>query len=119
MHDFKKLSVWQKTRAFVKNLYLLTNKFPNEEKFGLTQQIRRASVSLFSNIAEGAGRNTNADFAHFLDMANGSAFEVETQLYVAADLEYISLQELDSLLSPLQEIEKMLYNLRNSVLSNQ
>jgi len=117
MHDFKKLTVWQKTRSFVKNLYLLTQKFPNDEKFGLTQQIRRASVSIFSNIAEGSGRNTNADFAHFLDMANGSTFEVETQLYVATDLGYISQQELENLLSQLQEIEKMLYNLRKSLLA--
>lgn len=78
MHDFKQLIVWRKTRVFVKELYLLTQQFPNEEKFGLTQQIRRATISIFSNIAEGAGRNTNADFAHFISMANASAFEVET-----------------------------------------
>jgi four helix bundle protein len=115
MHDFKKLTVWQKTRVFVKNIYLLTQNFPSEEKFGLTQQIRRASVSIISNIAEGSGRNTDLDFAHFLDIANGSAFEVETQLYVAVDLEYISLQEFKKLLSQLQEIEKMIYNLRKSL----
>lgn len=115
MHDFKKLTVWQKTRLFVKDLYLLTQKFPNEEKFGLTQQIRRAAVSMFSNIAEGSGRNTNSDFAHFLDMANGSAFEVETQLYVAVDLGYISQQDFENLQFQLQEIEKMLYNLRKSL----
>lgn len=115
MHDFKKLTVWQKTRVFVKDLYLLTQKFPNEEKFGLTQQIRRASVSMFSNIAEGSGRNTNLDFAHFLDMAIGSAFEIETQLYIAIDIEYISQQEFENFLSQLQEIEKMFYNLRKSL----
>jgi four helix bundle protein len=115
MHDFKKLTVWQRTRVFVKDLYLLTQKFPNEEKFGLTKQIRRASVSIFSNIAEGSGRNTKPDFVHFLDMANGSAFEVETQLYVAIDLEYISPQEFENLLFQLQEIKKMLYNLRKSL----
>ena len=118
MHDFKKLTVWQKTRIFVKELYLLTQKFPNEEKFGLTQQIRRAAVSMFSNIAEGAGRNTSADFARFLDMANGSTFEVETQLYVAIDLRYISQQEFENLLFQLQEIEKMLCNLRKSLNTN-
>jgi len=117
MHDFRKLTVWQKTRVFVKNLYLLTQKFPDEEKFGLTQQIRKASVSMFSNIAEGSGRNTTPDFVHFLDIANGSAFEVETQLYVAVDLEYISQQEFENLLSQLQEIEKMIYNLRKSLMN--
>jgi len=116
MHDFKKLAVWQKVRDFVKDLYLLTKKFPSEEKFGLTQQIRRASISIFSNIAEGAGRNTAPDFARFLDIANGSAFEVETQLYVAIDLEYISQQEFESITVQLQEIEKMLYNLRKSLI---
>lgn len=115
MHDFKKLMVWQKTRIFVKNIYLLTQKFPNEEKFGLMQQIRRAAVSIFSNIAEGAGRSTDADFAHFVDMANGSAFEIETQLYIAFDLGYILKQEFDNTASQLQEIEKMLYNLRKSL----
>ena len=115
MHDFKRLAVWQKARIFVKDLYLLTQKFPNEEKFGLTQQIRRASVSIVSNIAEGSGRNTDADFVHFLDIANGSAFETETQLYVAVDLGYTSQQELENLLPHLHEIEKMLYNLRKSM----
>jgi four helix bundle protein len=115
MHDFKKLTVWQKTRHFVKDLYLLTQKFPNEEKFGLMQQIRRAAVSIFSNIAKGAGRNTDADFAHFVDMANGSAFEVETQLHIAIDLGYILQQEFENIASQLQEIERMLYNLRKSL----
>ena len=117
MHDFKKLTVWQKMRVFVKKLYLLTQKFPNAEKFGLTQQIRRASVSMISNIAEGSGRNTTPDLAHFVDMANGSAFEVETQLYLAIDLEYITQQEFEDILSQLQEIEKMLYNLRKSLIN--
>jgi four helix bundle protein len=117
MHDFRKLTVWQKTRVFVKTLYLLTQKFPNEEKFGLTLQIRKAAVSIFSNIAEGSGRNTKPDFVHFLDIANGSAFEAETQLYVAVDLEYISQQEFESTLSQLHEIEKMIHNLRKSLIN--
>jgi four helix bundle protein len=115
MHDFKKLIVWKKIRIFVKNIYLLTRKFPNEEKFGLTQQICRAAVSILSNIAEGSGRNTDADFAHFVDIANGSAFEVESHIYIATDLEYISQQESESILSQLEEIEKMIYNLRKSL----
>ena len=115
MNDFRKLSVWKKTRLFVKNIYLLSKKFPNEEKFGLTQQIRRASVSIISNIAEGTGRNTDSDFARFLDIANGSAFEIETQLYLSYDLEYISKQEFEETLSQLVEIEKMIFNLRKSL----
>ena len=91
MHNFKELIVWQKSRSLVKDVYKLTQTFPSDEKFGLTQQIRRATVSIPSNIAEGSGRGTNNDFLHFIDIANGSAFEVETQLYLALDLEYISI----------------------------
>ena len=114
MHDFKKLIVWQKSRIFVKDIYILTQKFPAEEKFGLISQIRRAAVSIPSNIAEGAGRNTKNDYAHFVDIANGSACEVETQLYIALDLNYISQQEFEKINSDLQDIEKMLYNFKLS-----
>jgi four helix bundle protein len=112
MHNFKELKIWQKARVFVKEVYLLTQKFPAEEKFGLISQIRRAAVSLISNIAEGSGRNSKSDFSHFVDMANGSAFEVETQLYIALDLGYCSQQEFDTLILDLREIEKMIFNLR-------
>jgi four helix bundle protein len=116
MHNFKGLIVWQQSRSMVKEVYLLTQKFPNEEKFGLTQQIRRAVVSIPSNIAEGSGRNTNADFSHFLDIANGSAFEVETQLYLALDLGYISQTEFENINIKLQSIEKLLFNFKKKLL---
>ena len=114
MHNFKELKVWQRARGFVKDVYLITQKFPAEEKFGLISQIRRAAVSIPSNIAEGSGRNSKNDYAHFVDIANGSAFEIETQLYIASDLGYISQQDFDFILSQLQEIEKMLYKFRLS-----
>lgn len=90
VRDFKKLEIWKEARALNKEIYLLTKKFPSDEKFGLTSQLRRATVSVSSNIAEGCGRRTNKDFAHLLYNALGSLKEVESQLFLALDLEYIS-----------------------------
>ena len=115
MHNFKELKIWQLSRCLVKDIYLLTKKFPDDERFGLTQQIRRAAVSIPSNIAEGSGRNSNNDFSRFLDIANGSAFEVETQLILSLDLEYISQVEFDFLNEKLQVIEKMIFNFNQSL----
>ena len=116
MHNFKELIVWQKARNIVKDIYLLTKKYPQEELFGLTQQIRRAAVSIPSNIAEGSGRGTNADFARFLDIANGSACEVETQLYLSLDLGYISQVEFDDINNKLQDIEKLIFNFKKKLI---
>ena len=116
MHNFKELIVWQKSRSLVRDVYKLTQKFPADERFGLTQQIRRASVSISSNIAEGSGRGTNNDFLHFIDIANGSAFEVETQLYLALDLEYISQSEFEEITIKLLDVEKLIYNFKKSLL---
>ena len=115
MHNFKELIVWQKARKNVKDIYLLTKKYPKEELFGLTQQIRKAAVSIPSNIAEGSGRATNVDFAHFLDIANGSACEVETQLYLSLDLEYISQTEFDDVSNQVQDIQKMIFALKKKL----
>ena len=105
-------------RGLVKEIYLLSKKFPNDERFGLTQQVRRAAISILSNIAEGSGRSTHKDFSHFLDIANGSAFEMETQLILALDLEYISQTEFNNINEKLQSIEKMIYNFNKSLTSN-
>ena len=115
MHNFKELIVWQKARSVVKDIYLLTKKYPREELFGLTQQLRKSSVSIPSNIAEGSGRGTNADFAHFLDIANGSACEAETQIYLSLDLEYITQKEFDDVNSQLQVIQKLIFNLKKKL----
>ena len=117
MHNFKELIVWQKARSLVKDVYLLTKKYPKEELFGLTQQICKASVSISSNIAEGSGRGTNADFAHFLDIANGSACETETQLYLSLDLEYISQAEFDDINNKLQDIQKLIFNFKKKLIN--
>ena len=119
MHNFKELIVWQKSRSLVKDVYKLTQKFPTDEKFGLTQQIRRAAVSIPSNIAEGSGRGTNKDFSRFIHIANGSAFEVETQLYLALDLEYISQSEFDEITAKLLDVERLIYNFDKKSLKSQ
>ena len=117
MHNYKELNIWIKSRALVKELYVLTRKFPVDEKYGLTSQIRRAAISIPSNIAEGSGRNSNKDFARFLDMAISSAFEIETELFLSYDLGYIKEYELDIVINKLIEIQKMIYGFRKKVLT--
>jgi len=114
MNNFKKLIVWQRAREFVKDIYILTKKFPNDEQFGLTSQIRRAVISIVSNIAEGSGRGSNKDFAHFLDIAQGSAYELETQIILAFDLDYISKEEFTLSSNKINEIQKMIHKLAES-----
>ena len=87
MTDYKDLIIWQKSRLLVRTVYILTRKLPEEELFGLTNQVRRAVVSIPSNIAEGFNRGSDKEFIHFLRIAKGSAAEVETQLILCVDLE--------------------------------
>jgi four helix bundle protein len=115
MNNFKKLIVWQRAREFVKDIYQVTGKFPKEELFGLTSQIRRATISIALNIVEGSGRGTNKDFAHFLDVAFGSALEVEAQIILSLDLEFITNEESDILNLKIQEIQKMIKKLTDSL----
>jgi four helix bundle protein len=115
MNNFKKLIIWQKAREFVKDIYLITKKFPKEELFGLTSQIRRATVSIVLNIVEGSGRGTDKDFAHFLDIAFGSALEVEAQIILSSDLGFITNEEYDILNLKIQEIQKMIKKLTVSL----
>lgn len=107
MHNLQQLLIWQKAIALVIDVYRVTSKFPSEEKFGLTNQARRCAVSIPSNIAEGAGRNSEKDFLHFLSIANGSSYELQTQLIIANELHFLSQEELDNLLIHLSEIQKM------------
>ena len=115
MHNYKKLNVWISSISLVKNIYNLTRKFPKEEMFVLTQQLRRAAISIPSNIAEGAGRNSNAQFKNFLQISIGSCFEVETQLIISKELEYISEEELDTISKELDSIMKMNHNLQKTL----
>lgn len=115
MHNYKKLNVWISSISLVNNIYNLTRKFPKEEMFVLTQQLRRAAISIPSNIAEGAGRNSNAQFKNFLQISIGSCFEVETQLIISKELEYISEEELETISKELDSIMKMNHNLQKTL----
>lgn len=115
MNNYKELKVWQKARVFTKDVYLLLEKFPSDERFGLVSQIKRATISISSNIAEGSGRYTKKDFSRFLDIALGSCYEVENQLILSADLKFIEEGELETYISTINEIEKMLIGLIKSI----
>src|SRR5690606_7033054 len=108
MHRFKELEIWKRSRLFCSEIYKITAGFSESEKFGLTNQLRRASVSLPSNIAEGSSRQSNKDFSRFLEIILGSAYEMETQLLIAFDLKFISEKELETINNELQEIVKMI-----------
>lgn len=108
MHSFKDLIVWQKSRAFVKDIYLTSSKFPSEEKFGIISQIRRAVISISANISEGTGKNSDADFCRFLDTALGSSNEVENLIFLCFDLEFINESKQKELLEKVTEIQRML-----------
>ena len=111
MRDHKKLRAFELADRLVLDIYKATRQFPKEEMFGLTSQIRRAAVSIASNIVEGCARNSEADFLHFLDMAYGSAREVEYQLSLASRLGYLSEESQASLTSQSIETSKVLNGL--------
>jgi four helix bundle protein len=108
MKDFRQLKVWEKSHQLALAVYKATKSFPKEELYGLTSQIRRASISIPTNIAEGCGRNTDADFARFLQIAMGSASETEYQLILAYDLEFLSKESYDELHANVEEVKRML-----------
>lgn len=115
MKNFKKLKVWQKSIELVKLIYKRTSDFPKNEMFGLTSQIRRASVSIPSNISEGSGRGSKKEFNHFLNIALGSTYELETQLIISHEIELISNDDFSELNSIVDEIQKMIIGLQKSL----
>jgi len=108
---FQKLIVWQKGILLTKKIYLATKTFPKEEMFGLTDQLKRSSVSIPSNIAEGYGRNTRTDYKRFLSIALGSVYELQTQIVISNDLNLISENDFTELISLAIEIDRMLYTM--------
>lgn len=106
--SFEEINSWQKARSLNKKIYLITDADAFRRDFDLARQIRRSSVSISSNIAEGFERNTDKEFAHFLFIAKGSAAEVRSQLYLALDLNYISQELFDELILEITEISKLL-----------
>ncbi|MDN5202068.1 four helix bundle protein [Fulvivirgaceae bacterium BMA10] len=115
MHNFRELKVWQNARTLVKQIYDISRSLPENEKYGLIQQIRRSAVSIPSNIAEGSGKMGNKEFTHFLRISLGSAYELETQLILAHDLEFITDNELNNTMDNIQEIQRMIVGLEKSL----
>ena len=109
MNNLKELKIWDKAIDLAVEVYKATSQFPSEEKFGLTSQSRRAAVSISSNIAEGAGRTSSKEFNYFLGIANGSSYELQTQLVIANKLELLSDVSLKILLLQIDELQKMNY----------
>lgn len=108
MKNFKELLIWQRSHQLVLEIYLVTKSFPKEELFGLTSQMRRSSASIPTNIAEGCGRNSDAEMSRFLVIAQGSAAELEYQIILSKDLSYLSLETFNKLSLELTEIRKMI-----------
>lgn len=115
MKNFKNLKVWRKGIELVVDVYKTSSDFPKEELYGLTSQIRRSAISIPSNVAEGAGRGTDKDFNRFLDIALGSAFELETQIIIAHELEFLADNDFEELSVKLNEEQKMITGLQKSL----
>jgi len=111
----RKLDVWKKSMVFVKDIYQATEQFPKSEIYGLTSQMRRASISIPSNLAEGAARKGNKEFRMFLNIAQGSISELDTQIELASILKYINENLLEELIDKLSVISKMLFGLSRSL----
>ena len=109
MANYKELIVWQKAMLLVEEVYKLVKLLPKEETYGLSDQMRRAAVSIPSNIAEGHGRDSNKEFARFLQIAQGSRAELETHLEICSRLHYLTSEQIQSVLAISNEVEKMMH----------
>ena len=118
MHKVEDLIIWKKAIELTKQVYLVCLELPQEEKFGLNSQIKRASISIPSNIAEGAGRNSNKEFVHFLSIANGSSYELMTQLILGVELKLLNKEKIEHIILLLNEIQKMNYVFQQKLKSN-
>jgi four helix bundle protein len=116
MFGFERLEVWEKVINFADTVYSVTREFPSDERFGLTNQMRRAAVSISSNIAEGSSRNSRKDFARFIEIATGSLFEVVSQSYISRNQGFLTSAEFEILYLAAEEQGKMLSGLRRSML---
>ena len=111
MRNFRQYEVWKKAISFTTEIYKLTNSFPSTEKFGIISQIQRAAVSIASNIAEGASRTSEKEFLHFLEISLGSSFELETQLLISKNINYISEEKYQEVTMELTVLQKQLNTL--------
>ena len=111
IHNFRELDVWQKSMKLTSTVYSMTKSFPKEEVYALCSQMQRAVTSIPSNIAEGSGRATDKELSHFLNIALGSAYELETELLIAIDAQYVPNEQGEVVCQQIVEIQKMLYAL--------
>ena len=109
MRKYRNLVIWQRSVELATSVYKITSMFPSEEKYVLISQMRRCAVSIPSNIAEGAGRSSDKDYSRFLEMAYGSAYELETQIYIAMKLEFLQTNDFELLSKEIEEIQKMIF----------
>jgi four helix bundle protein len=117
MFNFEKLDVWQKAIDFADLIYNKTRAFPSDERFGLTNQLHRAAVSISSNIAEGSSRSSRSDFARFVEIATGSIFEAVSQAFIAQRQRLLSQDQFREIYADVEELSRMLSGLRGSLLS--
>lgn len=115
MNNYKELKVWQKAVDLATKIYEITQNFPKEEAYGLTSQIRRSAISIASNIAEGAGRNSRKDFNNFLGISYGSSCELDTQMIIACRVKLIDENILKSIQQDITEVQKMNWSLKKSL----
>ncbi|SEA05813.1 four helix bundle protein [Psychroflexus halocasei] len=115
MHNYKELKIWQKSIDLVENVFQLIRELPLSEKYGLIDQIKRSAISVPSNIAEGAGRNSNKDFRRFLSISKGSLNELNTQLIISNRLNFIDNDKLNQLEKDINEIQKIIYKFNQNL----
>lgn len=117
MHNFRQLRIWIDSVELTKDIYLLTQKFSSEHRFGISSQLYRVAVSIPSNIAEGSARKSTKDFSHFLSMSLGSAFELETQLIIAEQCNLTTDAEYQNLINRVQSLQKQIKAFSNTIAS--
>lgn len=110
MRKYKDLIIWQRSVKLATEIYKITSDFPTEEKYGLISQMRKCAVSIPSNIAEGAGRSSDKEYRRFLDIAYGSAYELETQIFISFNLDFIEKESFQVLTKEIDEIQKMIFS---------
>src|SRR6476619_1402493 len=115
MGDFRKLLIWQKSMLLVTKIYTTTSKFPKEEIFGITSQIRKCAVSVPSNIAEGFGRDSDKEYLRYLNISMGSLFEMQTQIEIIKNIGYLTQEEFNTIYEDSREIERMLVSFMNKI----
>ena len=115
MHNFRQLNIWKDAMQLIKSVYVLTSTFPATEKFGLISQINGALISIPSNIAEGSSRNSNKEFRHFLSISLGSLFELETQVLLSPELEFIETESCESITCKIVQLQKMVSTFKKTL----